>query len=271
MQKKILRKILWMGILCVALMVGCGQIQSEESEETLKAVEKNGAEEIGDMVEDIVSEAETHQDKIVTELTARIEGKSAIQGETDASELIGTWSLTFDNAKVIEDEFELNDEFPGFHGEFDLTIYLTFYDDDTYAIYVDEVEVEPAWQSYLESMAQFTVDYAYDMLSESGLSKEEIDLLIKKEYGMSLYDYMLEELVSAVSVEDFVKGICASGVYEVRGNELHMDEHVPSDYDFEIYTIEGDTLTITPPEGVEVKTIGIEAFDYPYVFTRVTE
>lgn len=248
MQKKIVRKILCIGMLCVALIFGCGQTQSEG--EALEA-----------------AEAEKTGDKTAFELSENTVQEDEAQSETDASELLGTWSLTFDCAKAIKQG--LSDDYADFYGEFDLTVYLTFYDDNTCELYVDIVEVEPALQSYWESLARFSADDAYSELEETGYTKEESDILLKKIYGMDVYDYFLEQYSSIMSADFVAEQIYAGAVYEVKGNELHLDKYAGASYGYDIFRIEGDTLTMMPPENVEIAPTLIEGFDYPYVFTRV--
>lgn len=191
-------------------------------------------------------------------------------GKKDTSDqLIGTWSLTFDYSKALENE--LGSEFAGFHEDFDLTVCITFNDDGTFAMYVDEEALAPALQNYLESLADFTAEETYAEFEATGMSRAEVDETAQQQFGMSIYDYMLDQLTSTITVEDVAGEIYTSGVFEAKGDELHMDEYAVQDNIYDIFTVQGDTLTLNPPEGAEVESTGIEGFDYPYVFTRVAE
>ncbi|MCH5281234.1 MAG: hypothetical protein J1E61_07150 [Lachnospiraceae bacterium] len=189
-------------------------------------------------------------------------------GKKDTSDqLIGKWELTFDYSAVIEDE--LGSDYDGFHEEFDLTVCLDFNADGTFAMYVDEESLAPTLQNYLESLAQYATDLTYEEFE--GYSKAEVDEMAEEQFGMSIYDYMLEQFVTAVTAEDIAGEMYTSGVYEAKGDEVHMDEYEVQDNIYDVFKVEGNTLTLNPPEGAEVEYTGIEGFDYPYVFTRVAE
>lgn len=189
-------------------------------------------------------------------------------GKKDTSDqLIGTWGLTFDYSAVIEEEFSGSD-FDGFHEEFDLTVLLTFNDDGTYAMYIDEEALAPVLEKYLDSMASYATDVTYE---QSGLSKEEADEAWRQAYGMDVATYWAEMFGDLVTVEEISGEMHTEGVYEAKGNEVHMDEYKVQDNAYDIFKVEGDTLTITLPEGAEVEPAGIEGFDYPYIFTRVAQ
>lgn len=191
-------------------------------------------------------------------------------GKKDTSDqLIGTWALTFDYSAVIESE--LTSDFAGFHEDFDLTVCLTFNNDGTFAMYIDEDALVPELQNYLEGMAQFDTDTAYEEYEAQGYTRAEVDESFQEQYGMSPYDYALDYYTSMITVEQITSSFYTSGVYEARGDEVHMDEREVQDNVFDVFTVEGNTLTLNPPPGAEDESSGIEGFDYPYVFTRVAE
>lgn len=269
MFKKRVSTMLCAGMLCAGLLLGCGQTQSGGVRESLYAFEKVTADDIVDVAEDLLSEMEKTKDEVVAELTAKVEKEDKGQGEADASELLGTWETTFSYAAVIEEELEVDEEFAGFHEDFDLTVYLTFYDDNTFAMYIDEAETEPALKSYTESLARYSTDAMYDMFKDTGMSNEELDSMMEETFGMGLYDYLIEELTSALTVEDLAGDFYEDGVYEVKGNRLYLGEYEIDPNTYDIFTIKGNTLTLMIPEGSEVEETGIEGLDYPHVFTRV--
>lgn len=190
-------------------------------------------------------------------------------GKKDTSDqLIGTWELTFDYSAVIESE--LPSDYDGFHEDFDLTVRLTFNDDATFEMYADEDALASELQNYLEGLAQFATEVTYEEFDAQGISKAEADEMVQEQYGMSIYEYMLDQF-SSITVEDIASEIYTGGVYEARGDEVHMDEYKVQDNVFDVFTVEGNTLTLNPPAGAEYESTGIEGFDYPYVFTRVAE
>ena len=191
-------------------------------------------------------------------------------GKKDTSDqLIGTWKLTFDYSAVLE--ADMSSDFNGFHENFDLTICLTFNDDGTFAMYVDEDALAPVLQNYLESLAQYDTDSAYEEYAAQGYTKEEVDENFQDQFGMTPYDYARDYYMNLTTVEEIASDFYTSGVYEAKGDEVHMDEYKVQDNVFDIFTVEGDTLTLNPPPGAEDESTGIEGFDYPYVFTRAAQ
>lgn len=276
MFKKSSVKILFVGALLTALLFGCGKVQSEEFVETETEVDREETDPAVDQKETSkvwnFETAAAKSDRIQgSENDAKADDEKEIDTaiETDIAELLGSWEVTFDYATVIEEE--LGSDFYDFHEKFELTIYLDFHDDGTFEMYVDAKEVEPTLQNYFKSLAKYTADYMYEMFEGTGLSQQEVDDLVEEEFGMNIYDYMLGEFMGVIDAEELAEELFTSGVYEVRGNHLHMDEYEIQDDTYDIFRIEGDTLTLTLPEGAENELTGIEGFDYPYVFTRVAE
>ena len=274
MGKKRMIDLLCIGTLCGVLIWGCGKTQPEETQGASKAT----ADTEIIPVEDLVIDVEASKEKLFAKMKEKMEIKVSEEAEAEVDsvevneELLGTWSVTFDYAIAIEEE--LTSDYDEFHEDFNMTVYLTFHDDGTFEMYIDEKELEPVLQNYLKSLAQFATDMTYEDFRE-GLgeyySEEEFEEIIESQFGMSLYDYMLEQFTDIVTAEELAAEIYTSGLYIVNGNQLHMDENMVSSTTYDIFTIEGDTLTLTPPEGAEVEPTGIEGFDYPYVFTRVVE
>ena len=191
-------------------------------------------------------------------------------GKKDTSDqLIGTWELTFDYSAVVESE--LPSDYSGFHEDFDLTIRMTFNEDGTFSMYVDEDALAPELQNYLESMAQYDTDTAYEEYEAQGITRADVDELFQNQYGMSPYEYALDYYQNSVTVEDIASDFYTSGVFEAKGDEVHMDEYKVQDNVFDVFTVEGNTLTLNPPAGAEYESTGIEGFDYPYVFTRAAQ
>ena len=246
MLKKKWTVMLCAGVLCTGLMFGCGQAQTEG---------------VGGFPE---PDIESSVDKVCAGLEEAADEMDAVMEKILVSRLFGTWGLTVDYSAIIEEE--LGDEFSGFHEEFDLLVCMTFNDDGTYSMYIDEEALRPALQNYLESLAQFSAEYTYKQLKAQGISRSAADAAAKSEFGMSIYNYILKEYTSLISVDDIAGDLEIDGVYKVEGDKLYSDE---TGYD--IFRIEGDTLTLSLPKGAVANEVGIKGLDYPYVFTRVEE
>ncbi len=187
-------------------------------------------------------------------------------GKSTASQLYGTWAATFDLSGMIESE--LGSDFDGFHENFDITLMLDFNEDGTFKMYADEAALKDTFNTYIESLASFGTDLMYEELESSGYTRDEIDSLFEEQYGMGIEEYMLSELQSSVDIDDLVGDIETTGVYEAKGNKLYMDEVAVSSNVYDLFTVEGDKLTIDAAGDVDSEEI-IEGFDYPYVFNKV--
>lgn len=187
-----------------------------------------------------------------------------------AKKLYGTWETSFDLSGIIEEE--MGDEFEGFHEEFEITLLLEFNEDGTFKMYADEEKMSDTLDTYLESLSSFGADMIYEQLEETGMTRDQVDEYIEEQFGMSVQEYMLDELHNSIEVGDLAAEVETEGVYEAKGKKLYMDEYevVPNAYD--IFSVEDDTLTIdAATEEIAEDAELIEGFSYPYVFKRVAE
>lgn len=183
-----------------------------------------------------------------------------------AKKLYGTWSTTIDFSGELESE--LGSDFEGFHEEFDIILMMDFNEDGTFKMYVDEEALTDTFNTYIESLASFGADMMYEELEGSGYTREEIDAMAEQQYGMGIEEYVLSELQSSVNIEEVASDFETTGVYEAKGNKLYMDEVAVSSNVYDLFTVEGDVLTIDAAGEVDSEEI-IEGFDYPYVFNKV--
>lgn len=187
-------------------------------------------------------------------------------GSNTASQLYGTWAATFDLSGMIEDE--LGSDFDGFHEDFDITLMLDFNEDGTFRMYADEEALRDTFNTYIESLASFGTNVMYEQLEGNGYTRDEIDSMVEEQYGMGVEEYMLSQLQSSVNIDDLIGDMETTGVYKAKGNKLYMDEVAVSSNMYDLFTVEGDTLTIDAAGEVDSEEI-IEGFDYPYVFNKV--
>lgn len=187
-------------------------------------------------------------------------------GSNTEKQLYGTWAATFDLSGMIEDE--LGSDFDGFHEDFDITLMLDFNEDGTFRMYADEEALRDTFNTYLESLASFGTNVMYEQLEGNGYTRDEVDSMVEEQYGMGVEEYMLSQLQSSVDIDELIGDMETTGVYKAKGNKLYMDEVAVSSNMYDLFTVEGDTLTIDAAGEVDSEEI-IEGFDYPYVFDRV--
>ena len=185
-----------------------------------------------------------------------------------AKKLYGSWEMTVDFSKEIESE--LNE--PEFHAPLDVTLVVQFNEDGTFEMYADEASTTESLNGWLEAFVDFTVEQTYVEYEEMGMSREEVDQAMMDQYGMGMKEMMDEAMADSISVEDVVAELQTSGVWEAKGDKLYMDEVEVAADTYDNFTVEGDTLTLTIPEGAEVDAADMmEGMEYPLVFTRVAE
>lgn len=187
-----------------------------------------------------------------------------------AKKLYGTWETSFDLSGIIEEE--MGDEFEGFHEEFEITLLLEFSEDGTFKMYADEEKMSDTLDTYLESLSSFGADMIYEQLEETGMTRDQVDEYIEEQFGMSVQEYMLDELHNSIEVGDLAAEVETEGVYEAKGKKLYMDEYEVAPNAYDIFSVEDDTLTIdAATEEIAEDAELIEGFSYPYVFKRVAE
>lgn len=183
-----------------------------------------------------------------------------------ASELYGTWAATFDISNEIESGLE--SDFAGFHEDFDMMLMMDFYEDGTFKIYVDEETFTDTFNAYVESLAAFGTEIIYNQLAAEGHSRKEINSTFVREYGMGIEEFMFNEFQKNVDINELLDSVETTGVFEVKGNKLYIDEFSITPYSYDLFTIEGDVLTIDAAEGADTSDL-MGGFEYPYVFNRV--
>lgn len=187
-----------------------------------------------------------------------------------AKKLYGTWETSFDLSGIIEGE--MGEDFEGFHEEFEITLLMDFNEDGTFKMYADEEKLTDTLDTYLESLASFGADMMYEQMEEADMSREQVDEYVEEQFGMSVEEYMLDELKSSIDADDLISEVETEGVYEAKGKKLYMDEYEISPNAYDIFSVEGDTLTIdAATEEIAEDQELIDGFSYPYVFTKVTQ
>ncbi|MBD5542050.1 MAG: hypothetical protein HDR00_12860 [Lachnospiraceae bacterium] len=185
---------------------------------------------------------------------------------TNIAELYGTWAATFDLSEEMASQME--GELEGFHEKFDITVMIDFNEDGTYKMYADEVALTDTFNTWLESLAAFSAEIVYKQLTADGYTRKEINSFFARDYGMGFEEYMLSELQSNFNIEELIDSLESTGVYDIKGNKFYISETAISPYQYDLFTLEGDVLTINADEDA-ISVEMIEGFTYPFVFNRV--
>lgn len=195
----------------------------------------------------------------------------ACGGKDDAGKaLIGTWALDCDLADAMADE--LGSDYADFNAPLKLTILFDFNEDGSYKMYIEEGSFTDSFSSWMDAFIDYSVDMMYDMFEDAyGLSKEDADDLVLESYGMSMEEYMREEMSAAIDINALVREMESSGTYETKSNKLYLAEgssKIDENY-YDIFTVDGNKLTLELPEGADPSEAEIvPGLSYPLEFQK---
>lgn len=179
--------------------------------------------------------------------------------------LIGDWETTIDMTGMINDEMsagldsdpELMDYFS--IDNFSIKLTLSFRDDDTYTMSIDEAALEDSVDQVIELFRTGIVNYFEDMIAQSGLDMTVDDVLAASGYTL---DQFLEETFDKEDIMSSMDEMESSGTFEAKDNILYLTDEDGTG--LEAYELDGDKLTLTG-EGVDDGELeGL----YPLVLTK---
>lgn len=189
--------------------------------------------------------------------------------EKDA--LVGTWNGTMDMAELVNagmveglgaDAAELAEYMEV--ETLEITVTMTFTDDDTYSLVVDEASVDAAMHGLVDEVSNGLIQYFEDLLAAEGLDMSVDELLAYS--GMSI-DTLAEEMYNSIATEDMFTDLNSEGNFKVSDGKLFLSDGLDYAVDeaiYEMYTIEGNTLTIDKGTATDE----YEDYIYPMVFTK---
>lgn len=192
-------------------------------------------------------------------------------GASEKDALIGSWTGTMDLAEAVNAGFveglgtDAADMAEYLTIEnLNVTMTMTFNEDDTYSLVVDEAALEEAMLGMMDEIAAGMVEYFEALLEAEGLDMTVEELLAYS--GMSI-DTLSEELYAAVATEDMFGDLNSEGNFKVSDGKLYLSDGLDYAVDetiYELYTVEGNTLTIDKGTATDE----YEDYIYPMVFTK---
>ena len=202
-------------------------------------------------------------------LAFSISGCGGEEEDDAANALIGSWSMECDFAEGMN--AAMGEEYAGMETTFVVKVVFEFTQEGTYTMYVDKDSFVKSFDGWLNDYVAYTVEDMYAAFAEEGLSKEDADLIIEQEYGCSISEYLYDATKAQVDLDAMVEDMVSEGIYEVKGEKLHMsDGDLIDENRYDIYKIEGNTLTLDIPEGVEAQSI-FPGVEYPFILTKETQ
>lgn len=189
--------------------------------------------------------------------------------EKDA--LIGSWTGSVDVAEVINagvveglagSDASLAEYLTVEHMY--ITMTMTFNEDDTYAVTVDETALNESVDGMVAEVLEGMMRYFEDLLASEELEMTAEELLALS--GISVED-LEAEMRASFSTEDLMESLSSQGNFKVSEGKLFLSDGLDYAVDleiYELYTVEGSTLTID-------KGTATDEYDdylYPMVFTK---
>ena len=207
-------------------------------------------------------------------------------GCSDNKKLVGTWNGTVDCKEsfmsslstAVADDNGLLDYFE--LDKFDVTLIVTFSDDDTFKLEVDKDKYAESMDGVKQSLGAAMRAYFEDELTKSaeeeGLTLEQlmaycgvsdVDGLIEVALGMSADD-VIDSAFDSLDFDAMLTGAESSGTYEAKNGNISLT--VGNTTTTEQYKLDGDTLTLIEPNASSDGTLGLSSFS-EVVLSRAAE
>lgn len=146
---------------------------------------------------------------------------------------------------------------------------ITMNKDGTYSLEFDEDETTQSVLAMIDGMQDTLVEAVYQALEAQGVTREQADVAIMENSGLSIAEYVESEIESMKDSLDLdLASSNASGKYETKDGSLTLR----SEEGDEVlqYTLKGDSLTLSLDAGFLGENelfSGIDKIDF--AFTRV--
>ncbi len=184
-----------------------------------------------------------------------------------ANPILGVWSIELDVTEMMAEEIGADAE--TFTSPFVIDMMFEFTEDGSYMIYVDKDSFKETVTVWIDDYINYEIEA---MCDDYGITMDEMDEMFVEMYGMSLKEYLNEAIEEELDVDSLVDDATSSmetsGVYETEGDKLYMSEYYIDYSTYDVFTVSGNTLTISLPEGGTFES-DIPGIEYPFTLTRV--
>ncbi len=186
-------------------------------------------------------------------------------GGGDKKALVGTWESSLDLTDMVNEQMEAgmgsDQELMQYFTikDFSIKLALTFNEDDTYKLAVDEAAMSQSLDNILADFKEGATRYFEDLIAESGQEMTVDEAL--SAMGLTMDDFM-DQLFSKEDMMSSLGEMESSGTFQAKGGMIYMTDGDGTGV--EPYELEDSTLTLTG-EGVDDgELVGL----YPMTFTK---
>lgn len=201
----------------------------------------------------------------VEQAIAEAEAQAAAQAAQEMEKISGVWGMEIEMGPYLASE--LGEGFEEFDGSFIINLLMEFTSDGSYKMYVDKDSFRENFDVWMDKFVEYSVEMLYKEFESQGVSRKEADKLVEESFGSNMEDYLRDMMSYYLDYEDLLDDMQNSGSYTVDGNKICWDG---DSYNYDLFTVTGDTLTIDAPAGMEGEEI-FPGVTYPLVFNRVVQ
>ena len=172
-------------------------------------------------------------------------------GGGDKKALVGTWESSLDLTDMVNEQMEAgmgsDQELMQYFTikDFSIKLALTFNEDDTYKLAVDEAAMGQSLDNILADFKEGATRYFEDLIADSGQEMTVDEAL--SAMGLTMDDFM-DQLFSKEDMMSSLGEMESSGTFQAKGGMIYMTDGDGTGV--EPYELEDSTLTLTG-EGVD--------------------
>lgn len=189
----------------------------------------------------------------------------------EQKKFVGTWEADFDVAQIINDEMTATAADMAEYlsiPEFSVKVQMTFYEDGTYKMGVNEEALLESFDGMLDVIGDGMMAYLDDAAAEMGFTADEmlemagvsLETLMEEAFSDEMLDEMLDELTAEMNME---------GDFKVKDGYLYMSDGKGADMEYgEKYEIDAKELILYGNKEMADEEF-VPGISYPISFVRI--
>lgn len=178
---------------------------------------------------------------------------AALTGCGDTKKLLGSWQAQLDLTDAMQQALQLEGFSEDYQVEsFQVTATLTFLEDHTYTLALDEASVEAASEALLKKLEEHMLKAMEDELAALGLTATLEQLFEHTGIDLdTLFSKMRQTFADSKLAENLAEQVAATGQFKLSDGKLYLsaDPQAEPESDHVGYTLEENRLTLSSPSG----------------------